>query len=90
MSTRITPVSADLGLPVPPVKPAAGPELTVRKDSPSDYRLIIEENQAGAGFVYKTLNRVTGEVVQQFPSEEVMRLRQRADYQAGAIIAAKA
>jgi flagellar protein FlaG len=90
MSTRITPISADLGLPVAPVKPAAAPEMNVRKESPADYRLVIEEDQASGGFVYKTLNRVTGEVVQQFPREEVVRLRQRADYQAGAIIAAKA
>jgi len=91
MSNKISPVSVDLGLPVPPAKPAAAPDLNVPKsESQSDFRLIIEEDQASGGFVYKTLDRRTGEVVQQFPREEVVKLRQRADYQAGAIIAAKA
>jgi len=91
MSNKISPVSVDLGLPVAPAKPAAAPDLNIQKsENQSDFRLIIEEDQASGGFVYKTLDRRTGEVVQQFPREEVVRLRQRADYQAGAIIAAKA
>ena len=50
------------------------------------FRLIIEEDQASGAFVYKTLNRNTGEVVLQFPRDEVLKLREQADYQAGAII----
>jgi len=90
MSTKITPISADLSLPVAPARAVAAPDANVRNENPADYRLVIEEDEASGDFVYKTLNRITGEIVQQFPREEVVRLRQRDDYQAGAIIAAKA
>lgn len=48
------------------------------------YRLTIERESAG--YVYKTLDRVTGEVIRQFPREEVLKLRQSAAYDAGKII----
>jgi flagellar protein FlaG len=48
--------------------------------------LIIEEDQASGAFVYKTLDRNTGEVVLQFPREEMLKLRDRAAYQAGTVI----
>jgi flagellar protein FlaG len=52
----------------------------------SQFRLIIEEDQASGAFVYKTLDRNTGEVVLQFPREEMLKLRDRTGYQAGAVI----
>ena len=52
----------------------------------SQYRLIIEEDQASGTFVYKTLDRNTGEVVLQFPREEMLKLKDRTGYQAGAVI----
>ncbi|MDP3079949.1 MAG: flagellar protein FlaG [Brevundimonas sp.] len=36
--------------------------------------------------MYKTLDRETGEIVRQLPSEEVLKLRQRDDYGVGAVI----
>ena len=65
----------------PPVP--AGPE-------PVDMRLVIEEDQASGSYVYKTVNRVTGEVVQQFPRDEILRLRQELQYAAGSVIRTKA
>lgn len=50
------------------------------------YRLVIEQGPRAGSFVYKTLDRETGEVVRQLPSEEVLQLRQRDDYGAGAVI----
>jgi len=50
------------------------------------YRLVIEQGSRSGSFVYKTLDRETGEVVRQLPSEEVLKLRQRDDYDAGAVI----
>lgn len=50
------------------------------------YRLVIEQGPRAGSFVYKTLDRETGEVVRQLPSEEVLKLRQRDDYGAGAVI----
>ncbi len=48
------------------------------------YRLTIEKGPEG--FVYKTLDRVTGEVIRQFPREEIIKLRQSTDYDPGDII----
>jgi len=59
-------------------------------DSSADYRLVIEQDGSTGGFVYKTLNRATGEVVSQFPREEVLRLRDSTHYAAGQVIATKA
>ncbi|WP_439476193.1 flagellar protein FlaG [Brevundimonas sp.] len=50
------------------------------------YRLVIEQGSRAGSFVYKTLDRETGEVVRQLPSEEVLKLRQRDDYGVGAVI----
>lgn len=50
------------------------------------YRLVIEQGPRSGSFVYKTLDRETGEVVRQLPSEEVLKLRQSDDYGAGAVI----
>ncbi|TPW03704.1 MAG: flagellar protein FlaG [bacterium] len=50
------------------------------------YRLVIEQGSRAGSFVYKTLDRETGEVVRQLPSEEVMEMRKREDYGVGAVI----
>lgn len=50
------------------------------------YRLVIEQGPRAGSFVYKTLDRETGEIVRQLPSEDVVRLTQRGDYGAGAVI----
>lgn len=67
--------------PKPAPEPPAAPE--------PDLRLVIEEGQAGV-FVYKTIDRRTGEVVLQLPREEVLRLRDAEAYEAGAVIATQA
>ncbi|MCO8017279.1 flagellar protein FlaG [Brevundimonas diminuta] len=53
-------------------------------DDAGRYRLTIERESTG--YVYKTLDRVTGEVVRQFPREEVLKLRQSPAYDVGRII----
>ncbi|WP_428150022.1 flagellar protein FlaG [Brevundimonas sp.] len=50
------------------------------------YRLIIEEGPTQGTFVYKTLDSATGEVVRQFPREQVLRMAERGDYSAGGLI----
>ena len=50
------------------------------------YRLVIEQGPRAGSFVYKTLDRETGEVVRQLPSEDLVKLRQSDDYGAGAVI----
>jgi flagellar protein FlaG len=50
------------------------------------YRLVIEEGARRGTFVYKTLDRVTGEVVRQLPREEIQTMLERGDYAAGKVI----
>ncbi|MDO1559904.1 hypothetical protein Q0812_10760 [Brevundimonas sp. 2R-24] len=50
------------------------------------YKLIIEQGPGGHGYVYKTLDRTTGEVVSQFPREELLRLQDSPDYSSGSVI----
>lgn len=70
--------------------PRAAPPSTPVEPGPADYRLVIEEVPGAHTFVYKTLDRRTGEVVSQAPREEVLKLRERDDYQAGDLIATRA
>lgn len=54
------------------------------------YRLVIEEGPRTGSFIYKTMDRVTGEVVRQFPREKLVELMQNPDYSAGAVIDTRA
>ena len=56
----------------------------------ADLRLVIEEDEASGACVYKTVNRRTGEVVQQFRREQLLRLGDEPDYHAGGVIRTKA
>jgi flagellar protein FlaG len=86
----IAPTSAihDTGaFPAPRVEragPAKSPGQPARQ--PADLRLIIEEDEATGAIVYKTLDRRTGEVVQQLPREEVLRLKDEPAYTPGDIV----
>lgn len=67
---------------------AAKPGLAPKEDL--QLRLIIEEDLAAQSYVYKTINSRTGEVVHQYPREEVLRMREDANYHAGGVISTKA
>lgn len=71
---------------------AAARQQPVRAPEPlpspePDLRLVIEEAGESGGFVYKTIDRRSGEVILQLPREEVLRLRDAEAYEAGAVIA---
>jgi flagellar protein FlaG len=68
-------------------KPAPVPAPSA---DPADMRLIIEEDPASGSYIYTTINRRTGDVVQQLPREHVLKLSDRAEYVAGQVIRAKA
>lgn len=55
-----------------------------------DLRLVIEEDKASNSYVYKTINRLTGEVIQQLPRQQVLQLREQLQYEAGDVVRAKA
>jgi len=78
----------------PPVEkvdqPAKSEPLVAKGPDPAEMRLVIEMDQGSGSFVYKTINRLTGEVVLQLPREEVLKLRDGGQYAAGAVIQTKA
>lgn len=57
---------------------AAGPQ-------PGDLRLVIEEDPSSGTYVYKTVDRRTGDVLQQFPREDVLRFKQAEHYGPGEV-----
>jgi flagellar protein FlaG len=57
---------------------------------PVDMRLVIEEDKASGSYVYKTVDRRTGEVIQQLPRAQLLKLREALHYEAGDVIRAKA
>ena len=69
--------------PVEPTAETAGP---TRQGQTADLRLVIEEDEATGAFVYKTLDRRTGEVVQQLPRESVLKAMTSDDYSPGMVV----
>ena len=59
-------------------------------DEAARYRLVIEEGPRTGSFIYKTMDRLTGEVVKQFPPQQVVEMMQNPDYSAGAVIDTRA
>jgi len=53
----------------------------------ADLRLVIEEDRGA--YIYKTINRTTGETLAQYPREEVVKMRDASDYTAGRVVNAK-
>ena len=74
--------------PAPDARAPAG--RAVQSPDPVDMRLVIEEDKASNSYVYKTVNRLTGEVIQQLPRDQVLKLHEQLDYEAGDMIRAKA
>ncbi|MFA4951148.1 flagellar protein FlaG [Brevundimonas sp.] len=63
-----------------------GSKSAENAEKASRYRLVIEEGPQAGSFIYKTMDRLTGEVVRQFPREQVVRMMQSDQYDAGAVI----
>ncbi len=78
------PVAAMIAQPVQPVAETAAP--TQAKGQNADLRLVIEEDKATGAFVYKTLDRRTGEVVQQLPRESVLKAMGSDSYNPGLVV----
>ena len=81
--------------PITPVQIAAPPAqqrepVVATGPDPVDMRLVIEHDQVSGSFVYKTINRLTGEVLQQLPRAEVLRMHAELKYAAGAVIKTEA
>lgn len=78
-----------------PAKPAAG-EAAVQtpaqaaQDNLANARLVIEQDGETGAYVYKSLDRITGQVLRQLPREELVKLLSSARYSAGDVIKTKA
>jgi hypothetical protein len=84
LGSKPNPQSAE----VRPTRPVNSDEES--PDQP-DLRLIIEESDEEAGgFVYIIVDRRTGKVVSRLTREEVLRLREKSNYAAGAVFNGKA
>ncbi len=71
-------------------KEATPPAPVAAPPASADYRLVIDEDPTSGTFIYKTVDRVTGEVITQLPREELLRLRDHPAYSAGSVVNAKA
>lgn len=82
----------DMGMVQAPSAPPAQSGETPPATTPDqvEMRLVIEMDQASGSYVYKTINRQTGEVVLQLPRAEVLRMKDGAEYAAGTVIRTKA
>ena len=68
---------------LPPMA-AAITEATPTAQDNDQQRLAIE--QGPSGYVYKVMDRVTGEVIRQLPYESVSKLSEDPSYGAGQVI----
>lgn len=50
-----------------------------------DLRLVIEEGPRRGSFIYKTVDRTTGETIKQYPREQLVKLSEDPNYVAGAV-----
>lgn len=55
-------------------------------EAAAQYRLVIEQSSESGRFIYKIMDRVTGEVVRQLPREQVIDLIRDGAYQSGRVI----
>jgi flagellar protein FlaG len=56
---------------------------------PINFRLVIDTDPVTGSFIYRTVDRVTGETVSQYPSEEIVRMRDSGAYTAGTVFKGK-
>lgn len=93
-NASIGPVSAVAVLPAAAAGSPAGGDFSDKASEDAEraarYRLVIEEGPTAGSFIYKTLDRVTGEVVKQLPREQIVNLMHAGNYSAGSVIDTKA
>mgnify|MGYP001614366770 FL=1 len=73
--------------PAPPEPAPRAARVAEGAEDQADIRLIIEE--LDGSYVYKTVDRRTGDIVAQYQMEELLKMREEDDYAAGTVIRAK-
>jgi flagellar protein FlaG len=61
------------------------PHSDSSEPQPGDLRLVIEQDEDSGSFIYKTVDRRTGETLQILPREDVLKLKHAATYDPGAV-----
>ena len=95
MSQNVEPIRAAVVQRVSASADATGPDLSDRRRAQQDaetaarHRLIIEGDPA-RGYVYKSVDRMTGQVVSEYPRETVLKLQSDPEYAQGSVIDTKA
>lgn len=58
------------------------------RESVPDYqlRLTVDKDPKSGEWIYKAIDRATGEVVKQLPRQELLDMRNSSEYQAGSVI----
>ncbi len=80
----------DPGLTLPQPAPTQPSEPSVSNiEDAADFRLVIEEDPASNSYIYKTVDRRTGAVIQQFPREQLLKMKDDQDYNAGSVVSAR-
>ena len=73
------------GLPASDATASAPKAAKSSGPQPGDLRLVIEEDATTGTFIYKTVDRRTGDVLQQFPQEDVLRFKEAEHYDPGEV-----
>jgi len=95
MSQNVDPIRAVSPTLVNAGSETGGPDLSDQRrsqqqaDHLSRHRLIIE-GDPDSGYVYKSVDRLTGQVVSAYPRETVIRLQSEPTYAQGAVIDTRA
>jgi len=74
----------------PEAAPAPAAATPASPTDPANARLVIEQDQASGAYVYKTLDRITGEVLRQLPRDDVLKMLGQARYIAGDVFKTRA
>lgn len=69
--------------PTPQAAPAEPVQTVDDGPQPGDLRLVIEQDDSSGEYIYKTVDRRTGETLQQFPREQILKLREEVGYASG-------
>ena len=65
-------------------------EKLIRKSMPSNSKLQIDQDKETGTFIYRSVNPDTGEVIKQWPPEQVIKLREYLREMEGMLVDTKA
>jgi len=75
--------------PSPQSRPAS-PSAPAYIAEPADDRLVVDKDPVRGRFIYRTVDRLTGETVAQLANEDIIRLRDSDACKAGTVFNGKA